>query len=105
MPILKVRKPKAIFFDMFGTVVKTSFIDKVLFPYIRNNCDTFLANNWGKRVLMRDINLLREQSIDDGGPLIAKSNEPNDKIRRSVVEYILRCQEEVRTNEAIRIFR
>lgn len=102
---LTVRKPKAILFDIIGTVTKTGFVDKVLFSYVRSNLDTYLNNNWSKKVLMRDIDLLRAEALQDGGPAIIRPSESPDRIRRSVVDYISKCMDENRDNEAIRIFR
>ena len=101
---LKVRKPKAIVFDIAGTVTKSNFFDHVLFPYVTDNVKVYLDNNWSKPVLIRDIEMLRAESKKDG-PEIVGPNEPGSKVRQSVADYVRRCQEELRNHEAIRIFR
>lgn len=90
---------------MVGTVTKSNWIEKVIFPYMRQNVDTYLANNWGNRVLMRDIELLRVASQEDGGPPICRPGEIPEKIRPTVVAYVQRCLNEVTNTEAIRNFR
>ena len=99
---LKVRKPKAILFDMVGTVIKSNFIDRVLFRYIAENLEVYLKNNWGKKVLMHDIDMLRSESQRGGNP-IAAPNNPG--VQKSVEDYVRHCQEQVLNHEAIRIFR
>ena len=102
---LRVRKPKAVLLDLVGSITKSNWFDKMVFPYVRQNVDTYLANNWGKRVLMRDIELLRAESTKDGGPAIAPPSDIQEKIRPSVVAYVHRCLAEVVNHEAFRIFR
>ncbi|KAI2811141.1 Enolase-phosphatase E1 [Blomia tropicalis] len=103
--VLKIRKPKAIMMDFAGTMAKTGFISKIVFGYIRANVATYLSNNWGNRILMRDIDLLRAESQRDGGPIVFGSNESAEKIRESAASYVVRCHDEQRNSEAIRIFR
>lgn len=89
---------------MVGTVTKSNWIEKVIFPYMRQNVDVYLSNNWGNRVLMRDIELLRVASQEDGGPPICRPSEIPEKIRPTVVAYVQRCLNEVTNTEAIRNF-
>ncbi|KAH9394677.1 Enolase-phosphatase E1 [Tyrophagus putrescentiae] len=105
MSQLKVRKPKVILFDIIGTVIKEGWIDKVLFPYIVSTVDDYLAENWGDPVLVRDVELLRAQSQLDAGPAIVQPGQSVDRIRNSVADYVVRCLEDTRESEAIRIFR
>ena len=102
---LKVRKPKAVLLDFVGNVTKSNWIDRIIYPYVRDNVDVYLENNWGNRVLMRDIEFLRAESLQDGGPAIARPGDIPEKIRPTVVAYVQRCIAEVRNNEAIRIFK
>lgn len=54
---------------------------------------------------MRDVELLREQSQLDAGPAIVRTSQSVDRIRNSVADYVVRCLDEIRENDAIRIFR
>jgi methionine salvage enolase-phosphatase E1 len=55
MANLKVPKPKAIIFDLSGTAAKTSFIDKVLIPYIKS----YVKQKWIEKELTKDVERLR----------------------------------------------
>lgn len=113
MSLLTVRKPKAILFDVVCTVTKSSWLEKVVFPFYRKNVLAYLQRNWGNRVLMRDIDLLREQSArEDGGAYklggsslrVAPANVSPERIRQTVSEYVLHCLDTMVNHEAIRIF-
>lgn len=67
--------------------------------------DDYLAENWGDPVLVRDVELLRAQSQLDAGPAIVQPGQSVDRIRNSVADYVVRCLEDTRESEAIRIFR
>ena len=112
MPPLIIRKPKVVLFDVICTVVKADFLDRLIFPYIRSHVDDYLADHWGNRVLMHDVELLRLQSLKDAGPAVMKPDPGNNnnlnlqnKIRNSVADYVVRCLDDLRENEALRIFR
>ena len=105
MPIkLTVRKPKAIMFDVFGTVVKTGVIQDVFFPLITANVEQFLRVHWNNKVVAGDVERLRKQSTEDAGPAI-QSGDNVDAVRQSVVDYVITCNNNRRDNDAIRIFR
>lgn len=110
MSLLTVRKPKAILFDVICTVTKSSWLEEVVFPFFRKNVLAYLHRNWGNRVLMRDIELLREQSSKDDAKFgtslkIAPGTENSpEKIRQTVAEYVVHCLETMVNHEAIRIF-
>lgn len=101
----KVKKPQAILFDLSGTATKSYFIDKILFPYIRMNCSTYLSNNWDNEVLQRDVTRLREQSKKDNGPEIKDAGDDKSAVQESVCNYVLKCLDDLRQNDAIDIFR
>lgn len=102
---IKVRKPQAIFFDLSGTATKSYFMDSILFPYIKLNCTTYLHNNWDNPVLQRDIELLRKQSREDGGPIVADADSDKREIQKTILQYVTKCLDELRDNSAINIFR
>lgn len=100
---IQVKKPKAILFDLSGTATKSYFTDQVLFPYIRNNCEVYLHNNWENAVLQRDIARLREQSNQDGGPKVIEGDKK--ETISSIVAYVNKSLDELRGDDAISIFR
>ncbi len=60
---LKAPKPKAIIFS--GTAVKTSFMEKVLIPYIKTNIKSYVEQKWTEKELTKDVERLRAQSQKD----------------------------------------
>lgn len=107
---LQTSKPKAIIFDMSGTVAKTAFIDRVLIPYFVNYVAGYVTEKWQDHQLVKDIKRLRTQSkkdaarassevdstpTEEGGasppttaPTIAESTAPDEEQQQSVVNYI-----------------
>src|SRR6218665_2290928 len=91
MGFLKVRKPKAILFDMCATMTKSHFMDQVLFPYFKEAARSFLDEYWSNEVVQEDIKRLREQSKRDDGPVILPEDESDELVRCSVMKYIDAC--------------
>ncbi len=68
---IKAPKPKAIIFDLRGTAVKTSFIEKVVIPYIKTNVKSYVEQKWTEKELKKDVEHLRAQShLDESAPRI-----------------------------------
>ncbi len=65
MQSIKAPKPKAIIFDLSGTAVKTSFIEKVVIPYIKTNVKSYVEQKWTEKELTKDVERLRAQSQKD----------------------------------------
>ncbi len=59
---LKIPKPKAIIFDISGTAAKTSFIEKVLMPYIKSAIKDYVEEKWTEKQFIKDLERLRAQS-------------------------------------------
>lgn len=59
MVLLTVKRPKALIFDVSGTVTKTSFIDRILIPYVGANIKKYLEENWDSRMVKIDIENIR----------------------------------------------
>lgn len=88
VPILKVKRPRAILFDIIGTIAKTSFIDRTLLPYIRTHIRIFLEENWSNPSVQIDIENLRQQSkCETNAPMIPIEGEPA-LIIDSVIAYV-----------------
>lgn len=76
MPQVRLRKPKAIFFDIAGTVTHTTFMDKTLAYHIRKNARNFLSVNWSNGQIQGDVELMRSAAAKNKGwPQLP----PNDK--------------------------
>ncbi|KAJ6221760.1 hypothetical protein RDWZM_000305 [Blomia tropicalis] len=106
MVLLQVRKPHAILFDMSGTVTKSSFIDKVLMPYIREYCRTYFEENFDKKAAQIDINGLRSEASQDGdAPKIPADSAGMTNIINGTVAYVTHCLDMHKENKAINLLR
>lgn len=92
MPQLHVRKPKAILFDVNGTVANTTFVSRILSGYLRRNIKPFLASQWTHPQLQRDIGMMRGvASAHSDWPQIAPATESPEVVQQSVETLVLFC--------------
>lgn len=63
-PVVAVRRPRAIVFDILGTASKSGFLERVLFPYLKSNLDAYLDTHWNKKDFIKLYNKIMEQSIE-----------------------------------------
>lgn len=83
MPQVRLRKPKAILFDIGGTVTYTTFMDKNLAYYARKHVRVFLSNNWSNSQVVRDVDMTRAHaSKNKGWPQVPK--EPPEAVWDSI---------------------
>ena len=102
---LQVKTPKALLFDVISTVAKTSFIDKVLLPYVKANAKTYLEENWGSEAVLMDIANLRIQAnLEPDVPQIPAEAEQAALINATVA-YIEYCEDKKKTSDAITLLR
>ena len=66
----KLKKPKAILFDVIGTAVRHSFIDKSLIPYFQAFSRYYLEENWDKIEAQEDIDRIRNEGPPPGSGLV-----------------------------------
>ena len=88
---LRLAKPKAIIFDMSGTVAKTFFIEKVLVSYIRSNMKEYLDAKWDDNELQKDVERLRKQSTKEegsGSAKIADKSASDEEVKESVINNV-----------------
>ena len=105
---LVVRKPKAILFDVICTVTKSSWLEKVVYPFLWRNAAAYLSRNWGNRVLARDVELLRLQAAKEGREFTVSRDQQSKATEASiaaVAAYVQHCLETMVNHEAIRNFR
>lgn len=62
--VVKVRRPKAIVFDILGTASKSGFLEQILFPYLKQNLDAYISKNWPKRDFISLYAKIVDQSQD-----------------------------------------
>ncbi|KAI8804297.1 2,3-diketo-5-methylthio-1-phosphopentane phosphatase [Cladochytrium replicatum] len=58
-------KIKYVVLDIEGTMTSISFVHDVLFPYVANNVESFLQDNWDKPETQQHVNALRSQAKQD----------------------------------------
>jgi len=54
-----------ILLDIEGTTTSISFVKDVLFPFARNQMESFLNENWEDTDVQTIINIIRKQAEDD----------------------------------------
>ena len=103
---LQVRKPRAILFDISGSVAKSSFIDKVLMPYITEFIRTYLEENFEQKNVCTDIENLREQAKrDEAAPKIPGPEAGRPALIDATVACVTHCAECKKENKAITLLR
>ena len=74
----------AVLLDIEGTTTPISFVYDVLFPYAKEQLESYLADHWGDPGLQSDVDALREQARQDqeaglDAPTIPQAGlSPND---------------------------
>lgn len=110
LPPLQVKKPSAILLDFVGTIAKSSFIDGTLLPYLKDNVQRYLEENWDSRAVQMDIANLRAMAEQEGsgaggggggGPQISKEAADQQKIIADVVAYTGHCQAAGKRSDAL----
>ncbi|KAL3872862.1 hypothetical protein ACJMK2_036048 [Sinanodonta woodiana] len=56
---------KALIFDIEGTTTPVSFVKNELFPYIKENIESYLTNGYEDEETAKDVALLRDESKKD----------------------------------------
>lgn len=102
---IKIKKPKAICFDITGTVARESFVEKTLLPYFSLAYNVYLENNWTKPECQDCVKQLAKAADQDQmAPKIASSGEKKNIISQ-VCKYIDYCLEKNCETRAFAIFR
>lgn len=86
---------KYVLLDIEGTTTPITFVHDVLFPYAKNNVESFLKETWSAAATRANVAALREQAaqdVTDGllAPSILPDGAPGDQesVVRSIVEYV-----------------
>jgi enolase-phosphatase E1 len=104
---LKLPKPKAIIFDISGTAAKTSFIEKVLMPYIKSAIKDYVEEKWTEKQFIKYLERLRAQSQkdDESVPKIEGTDAELATQQQSVTDYVLWYSDNKRESRAHQMFR
>lgn len=86
-----IRRPKAIVFDILGTASKSGFLEKILFPYFKENLDHFLSTHWTRRDFIKLYAKILDQSVEfnkqePATPVLLPHESPN--ARGSLLAFI-----------------
>ncbi len=98
MPVVTVRAGQngvqVVMTDIIGTLIKTGFIAKVLYPYVRKNCAEFCETHWRSEGFQETLDEIRKRSqhdrarVDSSTPVIAPKDARRSEIIESFVEYV-----------------
>uniref|UniRef100_A0A6G1SK01 Enolase-phosphatase E1 n=1 Tax=Aceria tosichella TaxID=561515 RepID=A0A6G1SK01_9ACAR len=62
--IVQVRRPRAIVFDILGTASKSGFLERILFPFLKINLETYINTHWDKGDFIKLYKRIQEQSLE-----------------------------------------
>lgn len=101
---LRLKKPKALLFDISGTVAKTSFIDKVLLPYITINVRSYLEQFWNTKPVNNTIEFMKVCASEDSS-LVKIDTSSYFKTIDSCEAFTKDCIENKKENKAITLLK
>lgn len=89
-----VLKKQAILLDIEGTTTSISFVKDELFPFVKNNLESYLDKNWNTDQLKLDIKLLAEQANEDilnKVPNVVPINQTGSEqdLKQSIIQNVL----------------
>ena len=88
----KVKKPKAILFDISGAAMKISFIEKILLPYFRSQTRSFLEENYAQPETQEDIERIRnEPPAGADAPTIPPKDADKAQVVTALANYVTYC--------------
>src|SRR5687768_17562081 len=96
MKEITLPKPKAILFDLGGTVIKPLFVDKILVSYIRDNINEYVSQTWNSEQMREDIERLRRLSAKEefiNAHNIASEESNEEDKQKSVIAFVLWCMD------------
>ena len=71
---INLHRPRAIVFDILGTATKSGFLERILFPFLKLNLETYLKTHWDKQDFIKLYKRIQEFSIE------LNRSEPNSPI-------------------------
>ena len=91
--MVKVKKPKAIMFDLTSLAMKAYFNEKVLMPYFLLVGKSYLEKNWDEASTKEDIDRIRNEQPAGELPTIPPKEADKAVVVQAVVSYINYCIE------------
>uniref|UniRef100_A0A8D8LPY7 Enolase-phosphatase E1 n=1 Tax=Cacopsylla melanoneura TaxID=428564 RepID=A0A8D8LPY7_9HEMI len=100
-------KKKAILLDIEGTTTSISFVKDVLFPYVKNNLESYLNKNWNTDEMKLNIKLLAEQADHDianniPGVVPVKETESEKTLKQNIISNVLWQMSQDRKTKALK---
>lgn len=86
---------RSIVFDIEGTTTPISFVKDTLFPYVRNNVESYLNKNFDNPEVQKAVSALREQAAKEksenveGVVEIPSSDSSKEDVIKAVVANVL----------------
>ncbi|KAJ1643634.1 enolase-phosphatase E1 [Coemansia asiatica] len=83
-----------VLLDIEGTTTPISFVHDVLFPYISNNLQQFLSDNWNNAALQQHIQAIADQAdadVQNGNKqaiAIDLDNESPEEVQRKMIQNV-----------------
>jgi len=75
MVIVKVKKPQAVLFDLCGTAVHETFVEKVLKPYYQVAYKAYFEVNWEKEECQADVKALAKTAARESFKIDVKAEQ------------------------------
>ncbi|KAI8905758.1 enolase-phosphatase E1 [Powellomyces hirtus] len=84
-----------VILDIEGTTTPITFVHDVLFPYVKDHLQGFLADHWEEAECVSKVHALREQAekdvaggLDGAVPILATEGAAAEQVRQSVVDNV-----------------
>ena len=62
--VIQARRPKAIVFDILGTASKSGFLERILFPFLKVNLESYINQHWNVKEFVKLFKKIQDQSIE-----------------------------------------
>lgn len=62
--VVQARRPKAIVFDILGTASKSGFLERILFPFLKVNLDSYIGQHWNAKEFIKLFKKIQDQSVE-----------------------------------------
>lgn len=85
---------KYVLLDIEGTTTPITFVHDVLFPFAKNNVESFLKDTWASATTQANVTALREQAQQDATDgvsspsILTEGAVDHEQVVRSLVEYV-----------------
>lgn len=94
--VVRLRRPKAICFDILGTASKSGFVERILFPYLKLNMDAYLTKHWEEAEFKRLFKRIQDYSVElnksePSTPIVLAHN--TSQAKSSLINFLNFCND------------